>query len=61
MDKFLFIPENGRKPIEVTSFDDIRAYMGEIMNYYDSIECINELVVAYKSGIPFTIGRIKTI
>lgn len=59
MKKRLFKPIDGRPEIEVSSKEEIRQYVGNIMNYFGPIEIINDdLVVTYLDGSPFTLGHL---
>ena len=57
----MFYPNNGRPAIAVSSLEEIRQYMGDIMNSgFDEIEIINgNLVVTYLNGLPITLGILK--
>lgn len=57
MGKRTFRPNDGRPDIQVSSLDEIRLYMGEVMNDFGTIEIIKgNLVVAYLDGLPVTLG-----
>lgn len=57
----MFYPYDGRPAIAVSSLEEIRLYMGDIMNSgFDEIEIINgNLVVTYLNGLPITLGILK--
>lgn len=61
MRKRMFYPKDGRPAVAVSSLEEIRQYMGAIMNYgFDEIEIINgNLVVTYLNGLPFTLGILQ--
>lgn len=54
-----FYPTDGRAGVYVTSVQNIKDYMGDIVNSFDSIEIIGDLVVAYKNGLPVTLGHLE--
>ncbi len=53
-----FHPKNG-EPIPVSSLEDIKKYMGEIMNYFGPIEIDGEHVLTQISGQYVKIGELK--
>lgn len=53
-----FYPNDGRPGIAITSVDDIRRYMGDVIDSFDSIEIDGEHVLAYIGGQPIKIGRV---
>ena len=59
MKQRLFKPRDGRRAISVSSIDEIREYMGEIMDYgLGNIEVIDNLVVTYMDRTPITLGTL---
>lgn len=59
MKQRFFKPKDGRNAISVSSIDEIREYMGEIMEYdFGTIEVIDNLVVTYINGTPITLGTL---
>lgn len=61
MEKGVFYPKDGRKPIEVSSTNDIRNYMGEIMDGFGDIEIYQGMVMTYKDGMPICIGHFSPL
>lgn len=55
-----FTPNDGRQPIIVNDTEDIRAYMGDIMNYFDDIVIQGENVLVGLKGHYTGIGRISS-
>ncbi len=57
----MFYPKDGRPAITVSSLEEIRHYMGDIMNSgFDEIKIISgNLVVTYLNGLPITLGILK--
>ena len=53
-----FHPKNG-EPIPVSSLEDIKKYMGEIMNYFGPIEIQDGHVLTHKNGQFFLIGELR--
>lgn len=59
MGKRTFRPNDGRPDIQVSSLDEIRLYMGEVMNDFGPIEVVRgNLVVTYLNGLPVTLGTL---
>lgn len=54
-----FYPNDGRPSIEISSIDDIRSYMGDVINGFSPIEIDYENVLAYIEGVPVRIGRVS--
>ena len=55
----IFRPKDGRPDIQVSSLNEIRQYMGAVMNEFGQIEVINNnLVVTYLNGLPITLGDL---
>lgn len=56
-----FYPNDGRPAKAVSSTEEIRKYMGEIMEYgIDNIDIIDDyLVVSHMNGLPITLGILK--
>lgn len=54
----IFIPNDGRPAIHVSSIEDIKNYMGEIMNEFGSIELNGNLVLAQIHGQYIIIGKL---
>lgn len=55
----IFRPKDGRPDIQVSSLNEIRQYMGGVMNEFGDIEVINNnLVVTYLDGLPITLGDL---
>lgn len=59
MKQMKFYPNDGRPAISVSSVDDIREYMGDVINCFSTIEIVNSLVIAYIDGQGIIIGRIE--
>jgi len=54
-----FYPNDGRPPVPFTSTNEIAQYMGEIMNYFGSIEIEGDSVLTQIHGQYIKIGEIK--
>ncbi|MBQ8095846.1 MAG: hypothetical protein IJ243_01985 [Prevotella sp.] len=57
--KKVFIPNDGRPPIEFTSLEDIKEYMGDIMDTFGPIETQGEHVLTRIGGQYIQIGAIR--
>lgn len=55
----VFIPNDGRPAISVSSIEDIEKYMGEIMNGFGSIEVQGSSVLTQIQGQYIKIGELK--
>lgn len=55
----VFIPKDGRPAIPVSSIEDIKEYMGEIMNEFGPIEVQGDLVLTQIQGQYIKIGELK--
>lgn len=58
--KTIFTPNDSRKPIEVSSLDDIRKYMGNALDGFDTLEEHDGYVLAGLAGDSVCIGKIET-
>ena len=59
MKQVKFQPNDGRPAITVSSLEEIKQYMGEIMYGFNEIEVIDgNIVVTYLDGMPVTLGYI---
>ena len=59
MKKKTFQPKDGRNAISVSSIEEIRQYMGEIMGRgMGKIEIVDNLVITYLDGLPITLGTL---
>lgn len=59
MSKAFFIPNDGRQPIEVSCENDIRNYMGDVIEYFETIEIHDSHVLINKGGQFIQIGRME--
>ena len=55
-----FYPNDRRPGIEITSVDDIRSYMGDVIDSFVPIEIDGEHVLAYIGGQPVKIGEFSS-
>ena len=55
----MFKPNDGRPSILISSLDEIREYMGNVMTNFGDIEVVNNnIVVTYLNGLPITLGYL---
>lgn len=54
-----FYPNDGRNPIEVSSTDDIKAYMGDIMDSFSEIQIEGDTVMTSLKGQYISIGKLQ--
>lgn len=54
-----FYPTDGRHGVEVTSMNDIKSNMGDVVGSFGDIEIIGNLVASYMNGLPVTLGRLQ--
>ena len=59
--KKIFTPNDGRPSIEVSSLEEIREYMGDIMDHFGSIEAQDEHVLARIGEQYVKIGIIDNV
>ena len=52
-------PNDSRNPIEITSIDDIKAYMGDVMDSFGEIEIEGESVMTSLHGQYICIGKLQ--
>ena len=57
--KKVFIPKDGRPAIPVSSIEDIKEYMGDIINEFGPIELQGDLVLTQIQGQYIKIGELK--
>lgn len=55
-----FYPNDGRPGTEITSVDDIRRYMGDVIDSFNPIEIDGKNVLAYMGGQPVKIGELSS-
>ncbi len=55
----VFIPTDGRPAIPVSSIEDIKEYMGDIMNKFGPIEIQGDFVLTQIQGQYLKIGELK--
>lgn len=60
MNQVLFVSNDGRSKI-VSSVDEIRDFMGEILGHFSSLEIVDSYVIANIKGQYVSIGRIELI
>lgn len=53
-----FYPNDGRPSTEIASIDDIRNYMGDVIDSFNPIEIEGKHVLAYMEGQPVKIGEL---
>ncbi len=55
----MFKPNDGRPAIPVSSLDEIREYMGDIMYDFGEMEVVSgNIVVTYLHGQPIVLGHL---
>lgn len=57
--EYKFQPNDGRPPKTVSSMEDIRIYMGDVLDSFDNVEINGNLVLAYLQGQGVCIGKIE--
>lgn len=57
--EYKFRPNDGRPPKTVSSEEDIRAYMGDVLNKFENVEIHDDVVLAYLQGQGICIGKIE--
>ena len=57
--EYKFRPNDGRPAKTVSSTEDIRAYMGNVLDEFDNVVIHDNLVLAYLQGQGVCIGKIE--
>lgn len=57
--EYKFRPNDGRPPKTVSSKEDIRAYMGDVLSDFDNVDIHDNQVIAYLHGQGVCIGKLE--